>query len=60
MKVTVKYNKKGEIITYNNVTLCGKFPNLAEGIKNKGFQVLNENNEPRRFCYGNVISVEAE
>jgi len=38
----------------------GKFPNFEEGDPNKGFQALNEDNEPRRFCYERVVAIEAE
>ena len=60
MKLKVRYRKDGQIETYNNVTLVGKFPNITEGVRNKGFQVINEDGEPRRFCYESVVSVEAE
>jgi hypothetical protein len=60
MKLKVRYQKDGQIETYSNVTLVGKFPNITEGVRNKGFQVINEDGEPRRFCYHSVVSVEAE
>ena len=60
MKLKVRYRKDGQIETYNNVTLVGKFPNITEGVRNKGFQVINSDGEPRRFCYESVVSVEAE
>jgi hypothetical protein len=60
MKVQIKYRKDGQIETYTNVTLVGKFPNLNEGIRNKGFQVINGDGEPRRFCYESVVAIEAE
>ena len=46
--------------SYRNVMLVGKFPNFEEGDPNKGFQALNEDNEPRRFCYERVVAIEAE
>ena len=60
MKLKVRYRKDGQIETYSNVTLVGKFPNITEGVRNKGFQVINSDGEPRRFCYHSVVSVEAE
>ena len=60
MKVQIKYWKDGQVQTYSNITLVGKFPNLNEGIRNKGFQVINSDGEPRRFCYESVVAIEAE
>ena len=60
MKVKITYRKGEEILTYPNCTLLGKFPNISEGIRNKGFQALNEDNEQRRFCYDRLIAIEAE
>ena len=60
MKVQIKYRKNGQIETYSNITLVGKFPNLTEGIRNKGFQVINSEGVPRRFCYESVVAVEVE
>ena len=60
MKLKVRYRKDGQIETYNNVTLVGKFPNITEGVRNKGFQVINEDGEPRRFCYESVVTIEVE
>ena len=60
MKLKVRYRKDGQIETYNNVTLVGKFQNITEGIRNKGFQVINEDGEPRRFCYESVVTVDVE
>ncbi|MDA7676365.1 hypothetical protein N8584_00070 [bacterium] len=61
MKYKIEYRKNGlEIDTYRNVILIGKFPNFEEGDPNKGFQALNEDNEPRRFCYERVVAIEAE
>ena len=48
MKLKVRYRKDGQIETYSNVTLVGKFPNITEGVRNNGFQVINEDGEPRR------------
>ncbi len=60
MKVKITYRKGDEVITYSNCTLLGKFPNISEGIRNKGFQALNEDNEQRRFCYDRLVAIEAE
>ena len=60
MKVKITCRKGDEILTYPKCTLLGKFRNIAEGIRNKGFQALNEDNEQRRFCYDRLVSIEAE
>ena len=60
MKVRITYRKGDEVKTYSNCTLLGKFPNITEGIRNKGFQAVNEDNEQRRFCYDRLIAIEAE
>jgi len=60
MKLKVSYRKDGQIETYNNVTLVGKFPNITEGVRNKGVQVINSDGEPRRFCYESVVTIEVE
>jgi|TARA_B100000959_G_scaffold123288_1_gene129411 hypothetical protein len=61
MKYKIEYMKDGsEISTYRNVTLVGKFPNFEEADPNKGFQALNEDGKPRRFCYWKTVAVTAE
>ena len=61
MKYQIAYKKIGnEISIYNNVQLVGKFPNLAERDPNKGFQAINADGEPRRFCYDKTVSITAQ
>ena len=60
MKLKVRYRKDGQIETYNNLKLIGKFSNITEGVRNKGFQVINSDGEPRRFCYESVVAIEVE
>mgnify|MGYP001274728169 FL=1 len=61
MKYQIAYKKDGhEISIYKNITLTGKFPNLAERDPNKGFQAINEHGEPRRFCYDKTVYITAQ
>ena len=61
MKYKIEYRKNGsEISIYRNVELVGKFPNFEEADSNKGFQAVNKDGEPRRFCYWKTVAVTAE